>query len=292
MTKFRLLGAALAVAVAAFTVSCDKDSLPEAKVPGVNIGDGETSALIVNAIFDENISDLNISYGESILASNLDYKESTDAFGIKTGKSLMTITAFDSESGQDIEIYNEYITVEDESLYRFVVTQNEDGTDYQVDILDYSSEDLQFSDEDMYELGLAGNSDNFTAVNGYNYNYGFKDGDLVADFGYTSNGQFYSKEIAFGDYASETTFGLNNDGYYSNLNLTSNLDEDASWIDGENGQILDFSSVLSNLNFASNSSSNSEEILNMFVVGEENNTEVFFIDMGSLKINYNSLNVE
>jgi hypothetical protein len=284
MTKFRILGTALVVAVAAFTVSCDKDSLPEVKNSGAKIGDGETSALMINSIIDENITDLDVTYGDYVVASDLNYKETTEAFGIKTGKSLMTITAFDSEKGNDVVIYNDYVSADDEVLYMFVVSNDENGLGYKVDVLEYSSEDFQISDKQMEEYSIVGNNDEYYLMNAYNYNTGFEEGNLFADFGYSSFGSAERKEVFLGEYGTATTFTMDKDGYFTDLSFGT--------ADQTNEQDAFFYTSLENLNWNFESNSNDAQLVNMFVLGDDNQMDFFFVDMSSLNIDYTTLNIE
>jgi hypothetical protein len=293
MTKFRILGTVLAVAVAAFSVSCDKESLPEGvQASNPTIGDGETSAIIVDAIIDEGIAGYTLTYGDESYSTDLSYGEKSSAFNMNTGSNKMVITTNDTESGQEVEIFNEDFTMEDEKLYMFVVNYNEEGATYQVDVVEYSTEDFMITDEESIEYQITGNSDDYYVVNGYNYAYGFEDGQLVADINYTTGGSSNVQQVAFGEYGSTTSFGINKDGYYTNYDISYLADEDTEFLQGEYTQSLVSNSSLNNLSYDFDSNANNNELVNMFVVGDENNVDMFFLDMSDINIDYTSLNVE
>lgn len=291
MTKFRLLGAALAVAVAAFTMSCDKDSLPEVSVPGVNIGDGSTSAIIVDALINDQLTDLTVILGDDVLASNINYKDVTEALGLETGVALLTITAFDEEQGKVVEVYSEYITVNDETFYMILLTLDKDGLALDVQLLDYQTEDFEISDELALELGYTDENTELYSLNVVNYNIAYQNEELTIDLGILSEGFLSHKEIGLLGYGADSYTLLDKEGLLSTLDVIVYGEEYTELISGDRKGALLLDAVLDNLDLDLNLDSTGD-LLNLIVFGDENNFDFLFIDINGLNIDFNTLEIK
>lgn len=296
MTKFRLLGAALSIAVAAFTVSCDKDSLPEGEGNGLGpiLGDGETSAIIVDALLNDELTDLTVTLGEEVIGSSINYKDVTDAFGIETGDLLLNVTAFDEEQGKTVEIYNEYVTINDETFYLILITLGEDGFSYDVKLLDYDAEDFDFNDELALELDMDNDEGtDLYSLNVINYNVAYQDDEFTVELGILSEGLLEQEEIAVLGYGSNSETLLNNDGILSTLDLIVYGEEFTEIIGGDRrGEIL-LSSVLDNLDLDTDLDIvDSGDNLELILFGDDNEFDFIIINLNDLEIDLNNLNIQ
>ena len=292
MTKFRLLGAALAVAVAAFTVSCDKDSLPEVSVPGVNIGDGSTSGIIVDALVNDQLTDLSVILGEEVLASEINYKEVTEALGLETGELLLTVTAFDKEQGKVVEVYSEYVSINDETFYMILLTLDEEGLNLDVQLIDYQTEDFEISDELALELGYTDENTELYSLNVVNYNVAYQEEELTIDLGILSEGFLSHKEIGLLGYGSDSYTLLDKEGVLSTLDLVVYGEEYTELISGDRKGALLLDAVLDNLDLDFNLEDSTGELLSLVVFVNENDFDFLFIELRDLNIDFNTLEIK
>lgn len=213
-------------------LSCDKDNL-EDELPNTDDLPEIAQALVVNAIVNQDLSDLTLKIGDQEFAAGLNYKDLTDYLEISTGELLLDLV---NEDGTILA--SSSYTFEEDQFYNIVLVLDEDGLDPTIEILDHSLTDFELSDTYANELGYEDGNASVFAANAVSYNLAYQDQNLLIDLDYEGDGFAFLDEFVGLEYGTITDVFFGNDELIADIDLSLSAIELSELLEDESGFVV------------------------------------------------------
>jgi hypothetical protein len=243
MKKMNFWGLSALVLVFALT-SCTKEDL-ESNVPDAPATPGIAEALVVNAILNQDLSNLTLKIGSTEFATGLDYKDLTDYLEVETGELLIDLLADDNTI-----IASTSYTFQDNQYYNIILVMDEDGINPTIEILGQSFNDFELSDTYASELGYTDGNLSVFAANAISYNVAYKDQNFLIDLDYEGAGFAFLDEYLALEYGAITDIFFGNDDLITDLDLAVSALELTDLLDDESGFVVVSETLLEDLGLA------------------------------------------
>lgn len=182
--KLNLLGFAAAATLTFGLTSCDKADLNDVtSVSDPVVEDAKAHSLVINALANQNLSDLDLQINGKNVALDLDYSDITEYFDIDAGELALDVIAQDGSI-----LASSSYTFEKGQLYNIAIVLDKDGVTPTIQVLDMDPGNYKMSDEIEANLALSSDLGNVFAVNVVDYTIGTENYNLVLDLGYANDG--------------------------------------------------------------------------------------------------------
>lgn len=257
----------LSALVLAFTfTSCSKEDI-ENNTPDTPTIPGVAEALVVNAILNQDLSNLTLKIGSTEFATGLDYKDLTDYLEIETGELLIDLVADDNTI-----VASTSYTFLDDQYYNIILVMDEDGLNPTIEILGQSYDDFELSDTYANELGYNDGNLSVFAANAISYNVAYKDQNFLIDVDYEGTGFAFLNEFLALEYGTITDVFFGNDDLIADLDLAISAIELTDLLDDESGFVVVSETLLEDLGLANGGR------YTVLLLGDELNFDSIVID--------------
>lgn len=257
----------LSALVLAFTLtSCSKEAI-EDSIPDTPSTTGIAEALVVNAILNQNLSNLTLKIGSTEFATGLDYKDLTDYLEVETGELLIDLVADDNTI-----LASTSYTFQDNKYYNIILIMDEDGLNPTIEILDQSYDDFELSDTYANELGYNDGNLSVFAANAISYNVAYKDQNFLIDLDYEGSGFAFLNEFLALEYGAITDVFFGNDDLIADLDLAVSALELTELLDDESGFVVVSETLLEDLGLSNGGR------YTVLLLGDELNFDSILID--------------
>lgn len=257
----------LSALVLAFTfTSCSKEDI-ENNTPDTPTIPSVAEALVVNAILNQDLSNLTLKIGSTEFATGLDYKDLTDYLEIETGELLIDLVADDNTI-----VASTSYTFLDDQYYNIILVMDEDGLNPTIEILEQSYDDFELSDTYANELGYNDGNLSVFAANAISYNVAYKDQNFLIDVDYEGTGFAFLNEFLALEYGTITDVFFGNDDLIADLDLAISAIELTDLLDDESGFVVVSETLLEDLGLANGGR------YTVLLLGDELNFDSIVID--------------
>lgn len=270
--KYRAMGKLKMLVLSALlgfaTISCDKENVEDI-TPDSPTTPSLAKALVVNALFNQDLSNLTLKIGNAEFASGLDYKDLTDYLEVETGELIVDLVADDGT----IVATTNYTFMEDQ-YYNIILVMDENGLQPTIEILGTSLSDFELSDTYANELGYNDGNASVYAANAISYNIAYSDQNLLIDIDYEGTGFAFLDEFLALDYGAITDVFFGNDDLISDLDLSLSAIELSELLEDESGFVVLSETLFEDLGLTNGGR------YTIILLGDELNFDSIVIDQG------------